>query len=172
MNEHTEAESFFKRKKTMRYLASISALFLFIACNGDKPASGQQKQPPADTLETSSRTSAEGEGKDSMDNLIRVEQPLPNQEVASPLTVKGQARGYWFFEASFPVALLTQNGQSLASGIAEARGEWMTEDFVPFQLTLEFDAPAEEKGYLRFEKANPSGLPENDMAYRLPVIFK
>lgn len=113
-----------------------------------------------------------GQRKEDIGNLIRVEQPLPNQDVGSPLTVKGKARGYWFFEGSFPVTLEDKDGKTLASGIAEAQGKWMTEGFVPFQLTLEFDSPGDERGYLVFEKANPSGLPENAREFRLPVIFR
>ena len=35
-------------------------------------------------------------------DMIRVDAPRPNQVIQSPLTVKGEARGAWFFEASFP----------------------------------------------------------------------
>ena len=34
---------------------------------------------------------------------IRVNNPRPNQTISSPLTVTGEARGSWYFEASFPV---------------------------------------------------------------------
>lgn len=40
------------------------------------------------------------------DDLIVLTYPLPQGKVASPLVIKGKARGNWFFEATFPVMLL------------------------------------------------------------------
>jgi len=106
-------------------------------------------------------------------DLIQVSNPRPNQEIESPFVVTGQARGYWFFEASFPVVLVNWDGLIIAQGIAQAKGEWMTEDFVEFEATLEFERPTySDKGTLILRKDNPSGLPENDDALEIPVIFK
>lgn len=102
---------------------------------------------------------------------IRVEVPLVNATVQSPLVFSGEARGAWFFEASFPVRLLDGGGNLIASSQAEAQAEWMTEDFVPFRGTVEFIDPGTETGTLVFEKDNPSGLPEHADAYRMHVRF-
>jgi hypothetical protein len=114
---------------------------------------------------------AETPGREPIRDLIRVEAPLPNLDIESPYTVKGEAVGYWYFEGSFPVKLYDANDNLLAEGAAEAQGSWMTEDFVPFELTLTFDAPDDERGELVFQRANPSGLAENEREYSLPVIF-
>jgi len=105
-------------------------------------------------------------------NLIQVTNPLANTLITSPLTVTGKARGKWFFEASFPVRLLNENGKEIASKPAEAQSSWMTEDFVNFQSTLEFIKPEGKQGTLVLQKDNPSGLPENDDEIRIPVQFK
>ncbi len=102
-------------------------------------------------------------------DLIRIEQPRPTQQVSSPLEIRGQARGSWFFEASFPVKLLDANGSTLASGIATAQGEWMTSEFVPFTATLTYSAPVGATGTLVLQKDNPSGLPEHDDQLIVPV---
>ncbi len=104
-------------------------------------------------------------------DLIRVSTPRPNQTIQSPLVIKGEARGFWFFEADFPVKLLDGNGNLITQGIAQAQSDWMTEDFVPFQAEIEFDIPETEKGTLILEKDNPSGLPENADELRIPVRF-
>jgi len=104
-------------------------------------------------------------------DLITIENPRPNQEIESPLIIKGQARGTWFFEASFPIKLYDGNDNLIASGIAQAKSDWMTEDFVPFQAELVFSPASTEKGLLVLEKDNPSGLPENDDELRVPVYF-
>lgn len=104
-------------------------------------------------------------------DLIKVDAPMPDEIVKSPLTVKGVARGYWFFEASFPVSLLDGNGNQIALGIAQAEGEWMTTEFVPFKVELNFDKPATSAGELILKKDNPSGLEENDDELIIPVKF-
>lgn len=105
------------------------------------------------------------------DDLIRVSNPRPNASIASPLAVKGMARGNWFFEASFPVRLFDGNGVKIAQGIAQAEGEWMTTDFVPFEVTLPFSMPTTATGTLVLDKDNPSGLPENEDELSIPVTF-
>ncbi len=107
-------------------------------------------------------------------DLIRITAPRPNQAVKSPLKITGEARGNWFFEASFPVMLTDWDGRIIAEGIATAKGEWMTTDFVPFEAMLTFIVDKNvysNKGTLILKKDNPSGLPENDDALEIPVIF-
>ena len=104
-------------------------------------------------------------------DLIQVETPSANETISSPLVIKGKARGYWFFEASFPIKLLDANGNLVAQSFAQAQGEWMTEDFVPFNVNLKFTAPATSQGLLILEKDNPSGLPENADELRIPISF-
>lgn len=105
-------------------------------------------------------------------NLIRVSKPRPNEVIKSPLMIEGEARGSWFFEADFPVYLLDNNGKELWVGIARTKSEWMTEDFIPFKATLEFQTPTtEKKGVLILEKDNPSGLSENSDKLLIPVHF-
>lgn len=120
----------------------------------------------------------ESSGTASLANLIRVDEPNDNDIVRSPLTVEGEARGTWYFEASFPVVLVNWDGLIIAEGIATAEGEWMTEDFVPFTAELTFDDPYQEgdpdfmqNGTLILQRSNPSGLPENDAALEIPVRF-
>ena len=107
-----------------------------------------------------------------LNDLIRLEEPISGQMVKSPLTLKGQARGYWYFEASFPIHLLDGNGIEIAVAPAQAQSECMTTDFVPFKLVLLFDKPTTPTGTLVLKKDNPSGLPEHDDEIRIPVRFK
>jgi hypothetical protein len=104
-------------------------------------------------------------------NLIRVTAPLPNAAITNPVTITGEARGYWFFEASFPIEILDGNGNMLAQTFIMAADEWMTEDFVSFSKVISFNAPATEVGTIILHRDNPSGLPENDDLLILPVRF-
>lgn len=102
---------------------------------------------------------------------IVVQTPEADDVVKSPLTIKGKARGPWYFEASFPVKLLDANNVVLAQGAAQAQGDWMTTSFVPFSITLTFPQPNTSTGTLVLQKDNPSGDPQNDDSISLPVSF-
>lgn len=104
-------------------------------------------------------------------DLIRIDNPRPNQKITSPLMISGQARGAWFFEGSFPVRLYDENGNELVMGVASTDGIWMTDNFISFKAELNFSAPNTSKGMLILEKDNPSGLLENADELRVPVRF-
>lgn len=104
-------------------------------------------------------------------DLIRIDNPRPNQVITSPLKISGQAVGFWYFEGDFPVRLLDDNGNILVETFASALDEWMTEDFVGFETELIFDSPNTKTGTLILEKDNPSGLIENDDQLEIPVKF-
>jgi len=104
-------------------------------------------------------------------NLIKVFSIKNNDIVSSPLTVEGEARGTWYFEASFPVRLLDGNGKEIAIQPAQAQDEWMTDNYVPFKVVLTFQKPITLTGTLILQKDNPSGLPEYDDELRIPVKF-
>lgn len=110
---------------------------------------------------------------DEKSDLIVVWEPHPNDIVTSPLSITGEARGTWYFEASFPIELQDADGNVIAQGHAEAQANWMTEDFVPFLAELEFTAaPGVTDGVLYLRKDNPSGLPEHDDAVWMLVQFE
>lgn len=105
-------------------------------------------------------------------DLIRVDSPRPNSTVQSPLKITGQAKGYWFFEADFPVKLFDAEGNLLKIATARAQSDWMTEDFVPFEAELSFEITEDQKGVLVLEKDNPSGLPENADELHMPLFLQ
>lgn len=128
-------------------------------------------------------------GEEITTENVRVEAPRAGAIITSPLEVTGEARGTWFFEASFPLVLVEWDGRIIAESYATAKNDptendgagWMTEDFVPFSGTLEFDAPYEggvaapdfmRRGTLILQKDNPSGLPEHDDAVEVPILFE
>lgn len=91
--------------------------------------------------------------------------------VAGPLVITGQALGTWYFEGSFPVIIVSPDGAELGRGIAQAQGDWMTTDFVPFSAEVVVDPRGNEEGVLRLSKDNPSGLAELDAHIDVPVTF-
>ncbi len=103
---------------------------------------------------------------------LRITSPAPGEVVTSPLVVTGEVPGPWYFEASFPIALVAADGTVLNKVPAQAEGDWITTEYVPFEATISFDAPEGDSGTLVFEKDNASGLPEHDDTARLPIRFR
>lgn len=108
----------------------------------------------------------------SKSDLVRLFNPRPLDTLGTKVEINGEARGTWFFEATFPVRIEDSNGKVIASHYVQANGEWMTENFVPFNGSIELgeNIPA-GKGYLILEKSNPSGLIEHADELRVPILF-
>mgnify|MGYP001617911172 CR=1 FL=1 len=93
------------------------------------------------------------------ENPVRLTNPHSNDLITSPLTVTGEAKGNWYFEASFPIKIFDANGKQLGVIPAQAQGDWMTTEFVPFETKLVFSTPISgQMGTLVLQKDNPSGL--------------
>lgn len=106
---------------------------------------------------------------------IVVTSPLRDQEITSPVTISGNARGMWFFEGSFPISIVNWDGLIIGEGIAQAEGEWMTENFVPFTAVISYTLATGtpyNRGAIILKKDNPSGLPEHDDAIEIPVTLQ
>jgi hypothetical protein len=97
---------------------------------------------------------------------------VSKQLVRSPLTVTGEAKGPWYFEASFPIEVRDANGTIIGQSHAEAQGDWMTTGFVPFTSTVTFTTPTTTVGFLVLKKDNPSGDPARDQAVIIPIRFR
>ncbi len=102
---------------------------------------------------------------------IVITSPQAGDIISSPLTVSGEARGNWYFEASFPVQILDADGRELGVSPATAQGEWMTEEFVPFTGTIEFATSTTPTGTIVFHKDNPSDLRQYDDKREVPIRF-
>ena len=71
-----------------------------------------------------------------------------------------------------PVAgaeVMDGDGAVLASGVGMADGDWSTEALVPFEASIEFDVTSPTDAVLVLAKDNPSGLPENDASFEIPL---
>ncbi len=117
-----------------------------------------------------------GSHQESSDGIIVIDYPQAEDTITSPLVVKGKAVGTWFFEGDFPVIVTDWDGVIIGEGYASAKGEWMTEDFVEFEGTIEFTrderSRVRDNGAVIFQKDNPSGLPEHDDAREIQIIFE
>lgn len=152
-------------QKGLIVFAVIVAMISFVVGPGLRTVQTPPPEPatPAEPTGTTAQP--------ALTDNIHIASPLPDSAVTSPLDVRGEARGMWFFEASFPVRLLDGNGNEIARTAAKTGGNWMTTDFVPFDATLTFAAPSTASGTLVLKRDNPSGEPANDAEVRVPVRF-
>ncbi|MCX6713887.1 MAG: hypothetical protein NTV48_02165, partial [Candidatus Vogelbacteria bacterium] len=102
-------------------------------------------------------------------------------QISSPLEISGEVKGAWFFEGTFPITLVDWDGKIIATGLAEAKGEWMTADYVSFTSEIKFTNHLDKlgasnqeyvkRGEIIFKKDNPSDKREFDKSYELPIKF-
>jgi hypothetical protein len=158
-------------------LATSTALTIYFNQQIQDRFFSQDLRTPVEIIDSETTNGEEFDQFDSdkpltTDQVIILESPQEGDIIDSPLTITGQARGQWYFEANFPVVLTNWDGLIIAEGYAVAQDDWMTEEFVPFVAELEFDKPDYgERGSLILQKANPSGLPEHDDALEITVFF-
>lgn len=105
-------------------------------------------------------------------DLIRVELPFPGAVTGKEFAITGEARGTWYFEASFPIDVLDGEGNVIATGHAEAQGDWMTENFVPFKAEIKIPDTFTGPATLVLKNDNPSGEPERDRAASFPITIE
>jgi hypothetical protein len=105
-------------------------------------------------------------------DLIKVELPFPGAVTGKSFSVIGEARGTWFFEASFPIQLFDKDGELLATAIAQAQEDWMTEEFVPFRADITAPESYIGEATLVLKKDNPSGLPNKDASISFKITVE
>lgn len=122
-------------------------------------------RPSLSTTPTSTPTSTKT-------NEPQITTPALNTKVASPLVVKGKVPSGWMFEGQFPISLLDSNRKEIAtsSGKEITPGSWTGEAPVDFEGTITFTTSA-KSGFLVVGADNPSGLPENNKSFEVPVKF-
>lgn len=154
-----------KRKLPAVTLLVIGILIFIISAFQPNLLAGyrQSSTPPEREIERS---------KVSLENKIQIFSPKPGETINSPLLISGKATGNWFFEAEFSAELYDSDGNFLGRTILTAKGDWMTKELVPFEGELNFLPPTTSLGVVRFLSANPSGLPERQMTFEIPVHFE
>jgi hypothetical protein len=168
--------------KNILIVVLIGLVALLIGMNflGAKPEGEPKSEPIVDTTKEPDNSVDQYDGPVSVsyvntdESLIVVTSPKAGDTVPKTITLSGEARGYWFFEATAPVDVVDWDGRIIGQGYVTADGEWMTENFVPFSGTLTYTLATDAysaRGAVIFRKSNASGLPEHDAAVEIPVIL-
>lgn len=103
---------------------------------------------------------------------VIVNSPVTNATVGQTFTIKGEAPGNWFFEATFPIQVRDKDNNKIGQTIAQAQSDWMTTSQVPFTANVTLSAAYHGAATLVFLRDNPSGLPENDDSLEVPIVVQ
>jgi len=157
----------------MRYLFAILMLIIAgVVWYALQPTPAPELPGPLETPQVPQEPQAELEWHNATIDDIRVAQPQAGNSVGRSFTVAGEARGGWFFEASFPMEIRDANGNQLLQGFIEAQGEWMTSEFVPFSTTTRIAGSYTGPATLILHRDNASGLPEHDKSVAIPIVIQ
>ena len=158
----------------MKYKRIVIFIVLLVVCLIiAQLAARKSAQAPANSSPVLTISYTNGASTD----LIKEISIKPGDIISSPLTISGMARGTWYFEASFPIILTDGDGLIIAQGVAQAKSDWMTSEFVPFESTIEFTKPVNAAAFgnrasIILKNDNPSGDPVRDMSVEIPVQFQ
>ena len=159
----------------MRYLSLLALSILLFTCN-DSPA------PVAEDVTPAPVEIPRAPGIVDV-NPLNDPTPLPemiyffgfgpNANLVSPFTFNGKAIGSWYAEGSFPVTIVGEDGNLIASAPAKATGDWRQAGWVPYQSKLTWVAGPNTKAKLVLTMANPAGEGEGKQrALEIPVYLK
>ncbi len=160
-----------KNTKQILAIVVLSSIMLLSGCGATKTAEESTTSDDNNSQEEQASNVSVEDLKIFEKEELKLDYPRIGQKVSSPLKITGQAKGIMYFEGSFEISVLDENDNELGKGVATAKSNWMTEDFVPFEATITFDDPDTAKGFILFKKDNPSGLPENDLKIKMEVPF-
>lgn len=90
--------------------------------------------------------------------------------ITSPFKLTGMIDKSWTFESTFSIEILDKDRKSLKQSPVNVSFENEDSQFGSFSETLTFSTQS-ESGFVVAHADNPSGLPENDKSFEVPVFF-
>ncbi|MFA6602408.1 MAG: Gmad2 immunoglobulin-like domain-containing protein [Candidatus Shapirobacteria bacterium] len=102
---------------------------------------------------------------------VKLDTPKTSQLVKSPLEVKGAIKRNWTFEAVMTIWVLDSNKAVIGGGPVYTTLVNESDEWVSFKTSLTFN-PVGSSGFLQIKNDNPSGLPENDKIFEVPLRFQ
>ncbi len=162
--------AFYKSTKTVTLV--VNSYETCVAAGYPVSQAGRKQCKTPDGRTYAQETTPDITYKNSSKDLIQVDLPYPGAVTGKEFVVSGKARGTWYFEASFPVEVLDNNGNVLFQGPAQAQSEWMTENFVPFKVTVKVPESYIGPATLILHKDNPSGEASRDASISFPITIE
>jgi hypothetical protein len=101
---------------------------------------------------------------------IIISEPATLSAVKSPLKIIGTAPKGWTFEGILSIIIEDSQHQKIAGGSILTKEIAGSNNLVSFETSLPFSTKV-TSGFLTIKNDNPSGLPENDKSFSLPITF-
>ena len=93
---------------------------------------------------------------------IYISTPEPGDTVDCNLTIEGRVPSDWFFEGSFPLQIIDEQGNILLTDKITTEEDWMTNKYIDFSKAINCNENCKENINLKLLKDNPSGLEKYD----------
>lgn len=90
--------------------------------------------------------------------------------ITSPVEILGTIDRSWTWEGTFQIEIVDGNGESLNSFPVGVIFENDDDKVGEFSISIPFESTT-ESGFIVVHSDNPSGLPENEKTFKLPIIF-
>ena len=162
----------------MKFFYAIAFTLMLTGC-GDAPekSAGQTEKPVAASTSASNIPTIVDvnplNDPTPLSEMISFVGLGPGGHITSPYTLRGRAVSGWYFEGSFPVQLLAEDGTVIAEAPAAAQEDWMQEGWVPYRATLKWNAKPDTKAKLVLSLDNPAEEGEGKRrALEIPVVLK
>lgn len=107
--------------------------------------------------------------KNFWDNEVGINWNIIVNRENNEIVITWEATWDWYFEWQFNVELLDNNWNSISESQVMAEWEWMSEDYVPFNSTINYEDLNTTGIQVVFHKANPSWLPANDFSKTINI---
>jgi hypothetical protein len=159
----------------MKYLPSIILLFFVFSCSNatESETKAVLNEPETTAPPTGIVDVNPLNDPTPLPEMINFFGLGPGARLVSPYTLKGRAIGSWYFEGDFPVTLVGEDGNLIASTPAKAMGDWTKPGWVPYQAKLSWLAAPNTKAKLVLTLDNPAGEGEGRRrAVEIPVLLK
>ncbi|MCR4325798.1 MAG: Gmad2 immunoglobulin-like domain-containing protein [Patescibacteria group bacterium] len=128
-------------------------------------------QAPVTSQDTAATTTG-GSAVQPLHELVVVSSPRQGATVGHSFLVVGEAPGSWYFEASFPIKVTDESGNTIGTAVAQAQSDWMTTELVPFSAAITTDESYTGPATIALLRDNPSGLPENDDSLEIDIVIQ
>ena len=102
---------------------------------------------------------------------IIITEPATTSAIKSPVTIKGTAPKSWTFEGVLTVLVEDIQHKTIAGGPVYIKEITGSDNRVSFESTVPFSTK-NVSGFITIKNDNPSGLPENNKSFSLPIQFK
>jgi Immunoglobulin-like domain of bacterial spore germination len=103
-------------------------------------------------------------------NDVTVLEPEANTLITSPLEIRGELEGGWYFGNEMTVRLTTSEGKVLTEGLLAGLEEWNGQDTLPFEISLVFETPTATSGVLSIVKEIET-VGAGETKIQIPVLF-